>query len=199
MRTRTAAGRPRGSPARLDEDGYLYFSGLLDRDKVLRLRRRMLVALRDGGGSIRSRCSCAACGQHRSGYARDDGVPEAYDEVQKLEEFHTLAHDEALLDIMRAGGRRRPRSRTRSRSPGWSSPATTRSRRRRTRTTRTTRARRTSPRRGSRSATARSSWAAWRCCAARTATACSRSTPHLGAGQPPGGGAARDARGAAAG
>lgn len=87
--------------ARLDTDGYLYFSRLLDRDKVLRLRRTMLVALRDVGWvdpeSVLMRGRTAARPVR-------EGTQEfltAYDAVQKIEEFHTLAHDDALVAMMR--------------------------------------------------------------------------------------------------
>ena len=86
---------------RLDEDGYLYFSGLLDREKVLRLRRKMLVALRDAGWVDPD--SVLMRGRAGARPVRE-GSPEfltAYDAVQKVEEFHTLAHDDALVAMMR--------------------------------------------------------------------------------------------------
>ena len=86
---------------RLDTDGYLYFSRLLDRDKVLRLRRKMLVALRDVGWVDPE--SVLMRGRAGARPVRE-GSPEfleAYDAVQKLEDFHSLAHDDALIAMMR--------------------------------------------------------------------------------------------------
>lgn len=86
---------------RLDSDGYLYFSRLLDRDKVLRLRRKMLVALRDVGWIDPE--SLLMRGRAGVRPVRE-GSPEfltAYDAVQKLEELHTLAHDDTLVATMR--------------------------------------------------------------------------------------------------
>jgi ectoine hydroxylase-related dioxygenase (phytanoyl-CoA dioxygenase family) len=87
---------------RLDEDGYLYFSRLLDRAKIMRVRRSMLATLRDCGWVdpepllMRGRVAARPV---------REGSPEffeAYDEIQRLEEFHMLAHDEALVATMRA-------------------------------------------------------------------------------------------------
>ena len=86
---------------RMQEDGYLYFSRLLDREKILRLRRKMLLALRECGwiepDSLLMRGRAAARPVR-------EGTPEffeAYDEIQKIEELHTLAHDDALVAMMR--------------------------------------------------------------------------------------------------
>ena len=42
-------GDPDALRARLDEDSYLYFQGVLDPDKLLALRREMLTVLADHG------------------------------------------------------------------------------------------------------------------------------------------------------
>jgi ectoine hydroxylase-related dioxygenase (phytanoyl-CoA dioxygenase family) len=86
---------------RFDNDGYLYFQRVLDVERVRALRRRMLTVLADAGWVsprayfMSGRCLVAPV---REG---DDDFFRAYDEVQKLEEFHSLAHDERLTDIMR--------------------------------------------------------------------------------------------------
>lgn len=94
-------GDPEALRSRLAEDGYLYFSGVLNRKKVLQLRRRMLGALDECGwidpDSVLMRGRCTAVPVR-------EGDPEffvGYDEIQKLEEFHTLAHDDDLMAIMR--------------------------------------------------------------------------------------------------
>lgn len=86
--------------ARLEDDSYLYFPGLLDRDRVLRLRRRILEVLAEVGWVepavlMRGRTVVRPV---------REGEPEffaAYDEIQKLEELHELAHDDALVSAMR--------------------------------------------------------------------------------------------------
>lgn len=86
--------------ARLERDGYLYFSGLIDREKVLRLRRQMLVALRDCGWI---EPALLKLGRTTMRPVRE-GEPEffvGYDAIQKLEGLHTLAHDEQLMAAMR--------------------------------------------------------------------------------------------------
>lgn len=86
----------------MDEEGYLYFRGLLPADRIAALRERMLSLLAEHGW--------IAAGKQR-GDARavsppwregDEEYFEVYDEVQKLEAFHTLAHDERLMTAMRA-------------------------------------------------------------------------------------------------
>jgi ectoine hydroxylase-related dioxygenase (phytanoyl-CoA dioxygenase family) len=88
--------------ARLEDEGYLYFKELIDPARVLALRRDILeiLARRDwiNGGE-------------RLDYAEAVGMPVregdeeyflTYDEVQRLEPFHALAHDETLLGAMKA-------------------------------------------------------------------------------------------------
>ncbi len=94
-------GDPDALRARLDDDSYLLFRGVLDPEKVDGLRRDILEAL-------------AAVGWIRGGPDLMDAVvtakparegePEFFvgnDAVQRLESFHSLAHDPDLLDIMR--------------------------------------------------------------------------------------------------
>src|SRR6267142_233840 len=77
-------GDPAALRSRMAEDGYLYFSKLLDPPRIRSLRKQMLLALADHGWVARG-------GYYLAGY----------DDVQRLEEFHTLAHDETLVDTMR--------------------------------------------------------------------------------------------------
>ncbi len=94
-------GDPAELRARLAEDGYLYFSQLLDPGRIRSLRKQMLQVLADHGWVRRG-------GYFMAGYCvtapRREGEEEylaAYDDVQKLEAFHTLAHDAALTETMR--------------------------------------------------------------------------------------------------
>jgi Phytanoyl-CoA dioxygenase (PhyH) len=94
-------GDPDALRARLDEDSYLYFRSVLDCDKIMTLRRRMLNTLADQGW-VRKRPylmrGVAIAPPTQEGH---EDYLRVYDEVQRLEEFHTLAHDDTLLDIMR--------------------------------------------------------------------------------------------------
>jgi ectoine hydroxylase-related dioxygenase (phytanoyl-CoA dioxygenase family) len=85
---------------RLDEDSYLYFRGVLDREKITTLRQRMLSVLARNGW-VRAKPylmrGVATAPAVREG---DEDFFNVYDQVQQLEEFHTLAHDEQLLGVM---------------------------------------------------------------------------------------------------
>jgi ectoine hydroxylase-related dioxygenase (phytanoyl-CoA dioxygenase family) len=85
---------------RMQRDGYLYFPQVLNRDKIMRLRQRMLVTLRDCGwiDSALLKFGRVKIRPVREG---DDEYFIAYDAIQRLEEFHELAHDETLMAIMR--------------------------------------------------------------------------------------------------
>ena len=93
---------PQALRARLDRDGYLYFSRLLDRATVERLRRRMLQVLRDVGWVQPEPVLMRGRVARRPVREGSPEFFEAYDEVQKLEELHTLAHDPALVAMMQA-------------------------------------------------------------------------------------------------
>jgi ectoine hydroxylase-related dioxygenase (phytanoyl-CoA dioxygenase family) len=88
--------------ARLDEDGYLFFRGALDPSAVLEVRRAMLGVLAEHewirGGLALMDGQAVAQPVHES----MPGFAAAYDDIQRLEEVHTLAHHEDLLAIMRA-------------------------------------------------------------------------------------------------
>jgi ectoine hydroxylase-related dioxygenase (phytanoyl-CoA dioxygenase family) len=93
-------GDPEALRTRLDRDGYLYFSRVLDREKILHLRQRMLLTLRDCGWVEPAllKLGRAAIRPVREG---DPEFFVGYDAIQRLEEFHELAHDDTLLAIMR--------------------------------------------------------------------------------------------------
>lgn len=94
-------GDPEALRERLDEDSYLLLRRVLDPDVVLQLRKQVLLTLADHGWVQRKPSlmrGVAIAPPVREG---DDAFFEVYDDVQRLEAFHTLAHDEVLLDVMR--------------------------------------------------------------------------------------------------
>jgi ectoine hydroxylase-related dioxygenase (phytanoyl-CoA dioxygenase family) len=87
---------------RMEEDGYLYVRGLVATDRITQLRERLLGLLAEHGwiadGERRGEAR-AISPPWREG---DDEYFEVYDELQRLESFHTLAHDDDLMAVMRA-------------------------------------------------------------------------------------------------
>jgi ectoine hydroxylase-related dioxygenase (phytanoyl-CoA dioxygenase family) len=94
-------GDPVALRERLDEDSYLYFEKVLDEKKIRKLRKEILLILAERGWVVRHPLlmqGVAAAPPAREG---DEEYFAAYDAVQRLESFHTLAHDETLMTIMR--------------------------------------------------------------------------------------------------
>lgn len=107
-----ASGRYRESAAdapdadllrdRLAEDGYLFFPGLIEREAVLALRAEFL-------------CRLQAAGWLAPGSKPEDALPEprlrrentpqfweGYSALQRIQQFHELAHAPAIMKVMRA-------------------------------------------------------------------------------------------------
>jgi ectoine hydroxylase-related dioxygenase (phytanoyl-CoA dioxygenase family) len=87
--------------ARFEDEGYLYFKELIDRDRVLALRREIVEILADRGwikGGAELDVAEAIGMPVREG---DEEYFLAYDEVQKLESFHSFAHDETLTGALK--------------------------------------------------------------------------------------------------
>lgn len=93
-------GQPDELRARLDEDSYLYFPGLLDPRKVMALRRAMVQELVTAGW-IDPAVPMRARSIRPPVREGDDDFFAAYARIQRLEQFHTLAHDDALTGVMR--------------------------------------------------------------------------------------------------
>lgn len=93
-------GDPEALQARLDEESYLYFKQVLDPAVVLALRREMLGVLerhgwiRGGLSLMEAKAVCRPIHEEMSEHAP------VYDDIQRLEQFHALAHDPALLAVM---------------------------------------------------------------------------------------------------
>ena len=92
-------GGPDALRSRLAEDSYLYFPGLLDRERVLAVRQDVLdVIKRLGWVNVRGdgidMCKVLPLREE------DDEFIEGYKQVQRLQSFHELAHEPELLDAM---------------------------------------------------------------------------------------------------
>ena len=93
---------PEALRARLRDEGYLYFEQVVDRSRVLALRRDVLGVLARLGWTepvafpASDRCIVRPLREE------DEEFRKGYQEVQRLEGFHSLAHDDALLEVMRA-------------------------------------------------------------------------------------------------
>lgn len=94
-------GDPEALKARMEEDSYLYFQGIIDPEKLLDLRRQMLTVLdRHGlvmGGPLLMDGVVGAKTVHED----QEEFLEVYNEVQRIEALHALAHDPRLTDVMR--------------------------------------------------------------------------------------------------
>lgn len=93
---------PESLRERMANDGYLYFRGVLDREKVRSLRRCILRTTQKLGWTepstmpVSQRCTIPPLREE------DDEFIRGYQEVQRLQEFHELAHDDVLMGILRA-------------------------------------------------------------------------------------------------
>lgn len=86
---------------RMDEDGYVLLRGLIGKERLSQVHREFCEILADkgwieGGDALEERKVVGPA--LREG---DEGFFEAYDELQRLESFHSLAHDEALMEAVR--------------------------------------------------------------------------------------------------
>jgi len=124
---------PEALLARADELGYLFFRGLLRRERLLELRRQMMGVLADHGwlveGSdpmdgIADVAAFDIVPPVEAGFC-GTGVPlDAYRDIYRIEDFHAVGHDPALLSLYQTllGGQviRQPLSIARVMVPGTS-------------------------------------------------------------------------------
>jgi ectoine hydroxylase-related dioxygenase (phytanoyl-CoA dioxygenase family) len=94
-------GDPEALRKRMDEDGYVLIRRLIDPERIAAVRNDFQRILAEkgwihGGDRIDERAPARAPLRES-----DDEYFTAYDEIQKLESFHTLAHDEQLIGLMR--------------------------------------------------------------------------------------------------
>lgn len=93
-------GDPEALRKQMDADGYLLFRDVLDREKVKDLRGEILAALAKRGWvekpriPITSRCLIEPLRED------DEEYLEGYQDIQRIQLFHEMAHDETLMAIM---------------------------------------------------------------------------------------------------
>jgi ectoine hydroxylase-related dioxygenase (phytanoyl-CoA dioxygenase family) len=92
---------PSALRGRLAADGYLYFRQVLDRDRVAEVGQAITKTTRKLGwtqaGPARSNDVCIVTPLRES----DEAFVAGYQEIQRLQTFHEMAHDAVLLGIMR--------------------------------------------------------------------------------------------------
>ena len=89
-----------GLAQRLHEDSYLYFTDVLDVDKLQSLRKEMLLTLAEHGWVQRHPFLMKGIAIREPCREGDPDFLDGYEAIQRLEAFHTLAHDETLSSIM---------------------------------------------------------------------------------------------------
>jgi len=90
-----------GLRARMEEDSYLYFEQVIDPDRVAALREDILDVLLDAGWIAGAHYKQHAVTLVTPLRENDEAFQEVYQAVQRLERFHSLAHEEHLAEIMR--------------------------------------------------------------------------------------------------
>ncbi len=85
---------------RADRDGYLYLRGIVDEEAVLEARRDIAGVLQEVGWIDAGTDPDEAITSHPPHVSGEPEFSPVYDRVQLLESFHTLAHDEAILEVI---------------------------------------------------------------------------------------------------
>ena len=86
---------------RLNEDGYLFFRGLLDRQELLDLRREMLTVMQAGGWLIAG--TDPIDGLANPDFRSTEGdleYTDVYHQVYRLQSFHQIGHDPGLISLL---------------------------------------------------------------------------------------------------
>ncbi|MDP6442800.1 MAG: phytanoyl-CoA dioxygenase family protein [Pirellulaceae bacterium] len=87
--------------SRLDEDGYLFFRRLLDPDRLLDLRGRMLSIMQAGGWLVAGTDPLDGIADPDARSTEGDlEYTDVYHEVYKLQPFHNIAHCSAVTELV---------------------------------------------------------------------------------------------------
>lgn len=86
---------------RADRDGYLFLRNWIDKEAILDVRRDIAAVLQDVGWIDDGSDPDEMVTSHPPHVSGEPEFSLVYDRVQMLESFHTLAHDEAILEMMR--------------------------------------------------------------------------------------------------
>ena len=86
---------------RLEDEGYLYFQRVIERDRILALRGEILEILAGHGWIAGGDRLADAVAVGMPVRETDEEYFSAYDDLQRLESFHALAHDGDLLSALR--------------------------------------------------------------------------------------------------
>ncbi len=93
--------KPEALRARRDQEGHLFFRGLLPRDDVKEVRRTVLECCRDGGWLVKdSELMEGRADPSKACVEPEPSFLAVYREVQKREGFHSFAHHPALLGLI---------------------------------------------------------------------------------------------------
>ncbi len=85
---------------RADRDGYLFLQDCVDREPILEARRDIAAILQDVGWIDEGTDPFEGITTHPALIAGSPEFTPVYDAIQCLESFHTLAHHEAIWDIV---------------------------------------------------------------------------------------------------
>jgi hypothetical protein len=86
---------------RLAEDGYLFFRGLLDRHRLLNLRREMLTLMQAGGWLVQGTDPIDGIANPDARSTEGDAeYTDVYHQVYRLQSFHEIAHSRELIDLL---------------------------------------------------------------------------------------------------
>lgn len=95
-----AMGKPEELRRRLRQDGYLFFHRLMAREKLLALRRVILEICQKNGWLVAGSDLMAGLTNRTPCVEGQEEFMTVYDEVQAREEFHALAHDKVLVEMI---------------------------------------------------------------------------------------------------
>ena len=87
---------------RADRDGYLFLKNAADKEAIMAARRDIAATLQEVGWIDSGTDPFDAITSHPALVSGMEDFKPVYDEVQKLESFHTLAHDPILFQVAEA-------------------------------------------------------------------------------------------------